>query len=125
MGHAMPTPRDVLNEILWRHDALDEVTVVYLHRGAPGDTRTIDGQRIRDLGRGFMEVESEVETAMIPYHRVLRIERMDKPVWERHGPDTLGEWDDRLEAEKEAAEEAKADRVDDAVKRAKDAAKRR
>jgi uncharacterized protein (UPF0248 family) len=62
-------PREVLNEIKWRHQALDDAMVTYVHRGAPGDVLTISGKEITELGRSFF---STGET-MIPYHRIVRI----------------------------------------------------
>ena len=74
-------PREVLNEMKWRDDALAEALVWYVHRGAPGDARAVRGAEIRSLGTSFFELED----ASIPYHRVFRIERGGRVVWERDG----------------------------------------
>lgn len=79
----MPNPRTLLNELKWHHDALDEVTVVYVHRGAPGDVASFEGRAILDLGRSFVEVEGPAGGTMLPYHRIVRIERAGEVVWER------------------------------------------
>ena len=65
----MTYPREVLNEIKWRHNALDEALVTYVHRGAPGDVLTISGKDIVELGRSFFSTSE----ATIPYHRIVRI----------------------------------------------------
>ncbi len=66
----MPFPRDVLNRLRWT-EGLDEVTVTYLHRGAPGDRLAIKGSDIVELERSFfVTVDSK-----IPYHRIRTIER--------------------------------------------------
>lgn len=79
----MPTCKDVLNELKWRHDALDEVTIVYRHRGAPRDERAVDGSTVVDLGNSFFAVEGPDGPTEVPYHRILRIERGGEAVWTR------------------------------------------
>lgn len=79
----MTSPRDVLNELKWRHDALDEAVIHYVHRGAPGDTRVVTGEDVADVGQSFMELRGAHGRAMIPFHRVFRIERDGRVVWER------------------------------------------
>ncbi|MEM4258177.1 MAG: RNA repair domain-containing protein [Candidatus Thermoplasmatota archaeon] len=61
--------RDVLNKIKWTQD-IYQVKIWYLHRGAPGNIRSIQGTDIKAIGKSFLETSS----AMIPYHRILRIE---------------------------------------------------
>lgn len=81
----MATPRDVLNELKWRHGALGEARIWYRHRGAPGDERVVTGDKVLDLGRSFFQVEGPMGGTMLPYHRVLRIEWGGDLVWEREG----------------------------------------
>ncbi len=67
----MDTPREILNELKWRHErSLEKAKIFYIHRGAPGDFRVMKGEDIIDLGRSFIETEE----AKIPYHRVFKIE---------------------------------------------------
>lgn len=66
----MPFPRDVLNRLRWT-EGLEGVTVIYLHRGAPGDRLSIRGEDIVELERSFF-VTAE---SKIPYHRIRRIEK--------------------------------------------------
>jgi uncharacterized protein (UPF0248 family) len=70
-------PREALNEIKWRHNALDEALVTYVHRGAPGDVLTISGKEIVELGRSFFSTAE----ATIPYHRIVRIVFRQKVVF--------------------------------------------
>jgi uncharacterized protein (UPF0248 family) len=66
----MKNPRIILNELKWKKDCdLDLAEIWYVHRGAPNDTKIISGKEILKLGRSFMETSS----AMIPYHRILKI----------------------------------------------------
>lgn len=83
----MATPRDVLNELKWRHGALEEVRVAYRHRGAPDDERVLTGDRIHDLGRSFIRAEGPRGGLHLPYHRVLRIEHGRRLLWRRRDPD--------------------------------------
>lgn len=76
-------PREVLNEAWWRPDAdLEEIRITYVHRGAPGDRRTADGDEFVDLGRSFIVLCSG---SRIPYHRITRIEYGDETVYARPG----------------------------------------
>ncbi|HIE31060.1 MAG TPA: DUF504 domain-containing protein [Methanosarcinales archaeon] len=76
-------PRDILNEIKWRGYPMHECTVHYLHRGAPGNTRTVRGSAIARLGHSFFEIEDGVS---IPYHRIRMIEYRDEVVYRKnHG----------------------------------------
>ncbi len=79
----MPTVRDVLNEIKWRHGALDAVEVTYVHRGAPDGVRVVGGREIVALHHSFLELAGPRGGAMIPYHRVVRVERDGAVAWER------------------------------------------
>lgn len=65
----MVFPREVLNEIKWRHHALEDAEITYVHRGAPGDIMTIKGSSIVELGRSFFQTTD----ATIPYHRIIKI----------------------------------------------------
>lgn len=68
----MVYPRDVLNRLKWTEgESLDDATIWYVHRGAPGDLMVIKGSSIRSLDPGFFETDE----AMIPYHRIVKIEQ--------------------------------------------------
>ncbi|OGS45195.1 MAG: hypothetical protein A3K76_07030 [Euryarchaeota archaeon RBG_13_57_23] len=76
----MVYPREVLNKLKWTDgESLDDATIWYIHRGAPGDIMVISGRRIRNLAPGFFEVDD----AMIPYHRILRIEYQGEVVFDK------------------------------------------
>ena len=76
----MVYPRDVLNKLKWTEgESLEDATIWYIHRGAPGDIMAITGSRIRNLGQGFFEVDD----SMIPYHRILRIEYQGEVVFDK------------------------------------------
>lgn len=59
------------------------VAVLYVDRGAPGDRSSTTGERVIKLEQGGMEIESEMKTKFIPYHRIRRISYDDKTLWEK------------------------------------------
>jgi uncharacterized protein (UPF0248 family) len=73
----MVFPREVLNDLKWHRNALDEAEVVYIHRGAPGNVASVSGRDITSLGRSFFEVGD----ATIPYHRIVSITWRGRTVW--------------------------------------------
>jgi uncharacterized protein (UPF0248 family) len=60
-----------------------KVAVEYVDRGAPGDRSAVTGDCIKGLEQGGMEIESEMKTKFIPYHRIRRISYDDKTMWEK------------------------------------------
>lgn len=71
----MKNARDVLNELKWSDNrSLSGVKVFYVHRGAPGDFKVLEGEDIVDLGRSFITHKE----GKIPYHRVFKISKKDK-----------------------------------------------
>ncbi|MCZ7372704.1 MAG: RNA repair domain-containing protein [Candidatus Methanoperedens sp.] len=75
-------PRLLLNEIKWRFD-LGKCKVYYIHRGAPGDMRVVDGTEIKNIGRGFLILKGVEQDVYIPYHRIFRIDFEDQTIFER------------------------------------------
>ncbi len=65
----MAFPREVLNELKWHRGRLSDASIIYLHRGAPGDRRTVNGSEIVELERSFFTTDE----SKIPYHRIRRI----------------------------------------------------
>jgi len=76
-------PRLLLNEIKWRFD-LTKCRVDYIHRGAPGDVKMIEGREIKNIERGFLVLEGVVEDVYIPYHRIIRIEYEGQIIFEKN-----------------------------------------
>ncbi len=66
-------PRLLLNEIKWRFN-LAKCRVYYIHRGAPGNIKAVEGSAIRTIDRAFLILEGEPHEVYIPYHRIVRIE---------------------------------------------------
>lgn len=77
----MVYPRQVLNKLKWTEgESLDDATIWYVHRGAPGDHLMISGKDILSLGQGFFETRE----ASIPYHRILRIDSKGRTLFLRN-----------------------------------------
>jgi uncharacterized protein (UPF0248 family) len=77
----MVYPREVLTRLKWDvAESLDEATIWFVHRGAPGDVASVVGSEITSLGRGFFEVEG----ASIPYHRVTKIEYRGDVIFDKN-----------------------------------------
>ena len=75
-------PRDIFNEIKWRFD-LRMCKIYYIHRGAPDDTKIVDGSAIKNIDRSFLILEGVKEDVYIPYHRIFRIEFNNRIIFER------------------------------------------
>lgn len=84
----MHGPREVLNDLKWHHHALDDAEIHYVHRGAPGDSRVVQGERVLGLGRSFFTLRDRRGPTSIPYPRDYRIVREGQTVWERRAPET-------------------------------------
>lgn len=68
--------RDLLNRARWSRGDLHGLELTVVHRGAPGDQRTLTGARIVSIGPSGIEVapeETEVETCFVPYHRFVSV----------------------------------------------------
>lgn len=79
-------PRDMLNEIKWRFN-LKNCRVYYIHRGAPRDMKTVEGDAIKSIDRSFLILEGVVDDVYIPYHRIFRIDYDEMPVYVRKTKD--------------------------------------
>jgi uncharacterized protein (UPF0248 family) len=76
----MNNPRDILNELKWREEYdLKKTLICYIHRGAQNNTKTINGEDIVKIEKSFIQIK----TAMIPFHRILKITYNDKILFER------------------------------------------
>ncbi len=75
-------PRDILNEIKWRFE-LGKCKVYYIHRGAPGDMKIVEGNAIKNIERAFLILEGGEHDVYIPYHRIFRIEFNNHIIFER------------------------------------------
>jgi len=76
----MTNPRIILNKLKWQKDLdLSLCEIWYIHRGAINDTKIINGNDIVKLEKSFMKTK----TAMIPYHRILKISYNNQVIFKR------------------------------------------
>ena len=76
----MTNPRIILNKFKWQKGLdLSLCEIWYLHRGAINDTKIIKGSDIVKLEKSFMKTK----TAMIPYHRILKILYKNQIIFKR------------------------------------------
>lgn len=75
-------PREVLNMLKWHPEyVFEEYTVVYVHRGAPNNEKSVSCGDIEDMEHSDFVIE---EGTHIPYHRVLRIlDKEGKVFWKK------------------------------------------
>ncbi len=71
-----------LNRLKW-NGRLSSCTVVILHRGAPGDRKTIAGGEITELKKSYFTYSSSGRECTIPLHRVIEIKAGGEIIWKR------------------------------------------
>lgn len=73
--------KNILNLMMWHPEQdISRCHITYVHRGAPGNLKTISGSQIEKLEKGFLILAEDVH---IPYHRIIRIECPNKVLWKR------------------------------------------
>lgn len=76
---------NVLGRLLWC-DGLHGAEVVIRHRGSPGDVKTIRGETIKEIKRGFfIHSSSPGEETVIPLHRIQEVRNHGETIWKRPG----------------------------------------
>lgn len=75
-----------MNRLKWKAgESLSDAIIYYVSRGSPGDSATVSGDEIKEIGAFGLELESG---SVIPYHRVYRIDYRDATIfdqlWYRH-----------------------------------------
>ena len=78
-------PREFLNRLKWHPDLnFEEYTVVYVHRGAPKNEKSVSCENIKDLEHSDFVLEEPEGETHIPYHRILRIlDKNGNIVWKK------------------------------------------
>lgn len=75
-------PRDALNKLRWHPEhELKGAKITIVHRGAPRDILTLDGEDILEIKSGFMRVKREQKTIEVPFHRIKEIKTTDGIIW--------------------------------------------
>ena len=74
----MPNLRNILNEIKWTKD-LGKVEIWYIHRGAPNNTKILNGNNVVNINKSSIDTVSST----IPYHRIFKIIYDGKVIFKR------------------------------------------
>jgi len=73
--------KNILNMVLWHpRMKINQAKISYIHRGAPGNLKTIKGSFIDRLENGFLILNDGTQ---IPFHRIIKIEYNDKILYIR------------------------------------------
>jgi uncharacterized protein (UPF0248 family) len=71
----------VLSRLKWV-GGLEDCEVVIVHRGAPGNRKTISGKKITEVKRSYFYHRNGRDTC-IPLHRILEVRVRGKVIWSR------------------------------------------
>ncbi len=71
-----------LNKLKWT-GKLKGCEVIILHRGAPENKKTIQGEKITEIKRSYFSYDSGREEVTIPLHRILEVRLKGKIIWKR------------------------------------------
>lgn len=72
----------ILDMLIWHPEKdIRRCQVTYSHRGLKGNLKTIPATDIQGLEGGFMIM---VDGAMVPYHRIIKIECDGKIIWKKN-----------------------------------------
>ncbi len=73
---------ETLNRLKWT-GRLADATIVFIHRGAENDRKTISGAKITSLKKSHFYYEDNGRETYIPSHRVLEIRFEGKVLWKK------------------------------------------
>jgi len=72
--------KDLINKLKWHPDySINDAIIWYISRGKENDIDFIKGDEIVRIGNIFIETKD----AMIPYHRIKKIEYKGKTIFEK------------------------------------------
>jgi uncharacterized protein (UPF0248 family) len=67
--------------VLWHpRMSIDHAKISYIHRGAPGNLKTIKGCFVDQIGKWVLDTKRWNSN---PFHRIIKIEYNDKPLYIR------------------------------------------
>lgn len=73
---------ETLNKLKWTGE-LAKVEIVFIHRGAENDRKTISGRNIISIKRSHFYYRDGDRETFIPNHRVLEIRVKGKVIWRK------------------------------------------
>lgn len=73
--------KSILNMIIWHPEMeINRTKISYIHRGARGNIKTVQGNEIEGTENGFLILNDETQ---IPFHRIIKVEYDDKILWKK------------------------------------------
>lgn len=94
--------RDLLNRARWSDANLHALELVVVHRGAPGDRRTVSGALVSDVGAvgvTLAPAHDDEEAPFLPYHRFLAVRGPEGLLWDKeHGVSVVARASEVVEA---------------------------
>ncbi|MBM4240997.1 MAG: DUF504 domain-containing protein [Euryarchaeota archaeon] len=73
--------KNILDMVIWHPEMeIGRCEITYLHRGSPGNLKSVDGYMIDRLERGFLILNDGTQ---IPFHRIVKIEYDEDIIWKK------------------------------------------
>lgn len=73
--------KNILNMVLWHPKMeINRSKISYIHRGARGNIRTIEGSLVDRIENGFLILKDKTQ---IPFHRIIKIEYNHRIIWDK------------------------------------------
>jgi uncharacterized protein (UPF0248 family) len=82
--HIIKMVFETLNRLKWTNK-LAKAKIVFVHRGAKDDRKTISGRKITSVKRSHFCYKDNDQETFIPNHRVLEIIMEGETLWKRKG----------------------------------------
>jgi len=73
---------EALNRLKWT-GKLGRAEIVFVHRGAPGDKKTVSGAAITSLKRSHFCYKDDDHETHIPNHRILEVRFEGRTIWKK------------------------------------------
>ena len=73
---------EILNKLKWK-GGLERCEIIILHRGAPGDRKTILGKQLTGLDRHYFYYSESGRETTIPLHRIREVRLEKETLWKR------------------------------------------
>ncbi len=77
---------EILGKIFWAEGVTaEDFAIIFIHRGAPEDRKTILFSSIVKVGRSWFTYRSNGGETLIPFHRILEVKNIktDKSLWRK------------------------------------------
>ncbi|MFH1327395.1 MAG: RNA repair domain-containing protein [Candidatus Bathyarchaeota archaeon] len=78
--------KEIFGKIFWdKRERVEDYTVTFIHRGAPGDQKTILCTSFVNVAKSWFTYRSDEEETLIPFHRILEIKNLKtgKVLWRK------------------------------------------